>query len=152
MAAGTSDIAVVAEPQLGLGIEQGLWSEPFLNVPEELGPYAYSSIVVPQATIDEDPELVQRFVTALMEGQELIEGDPEYAFELATAEFETLDPDALQATLDRAYADSLWEGSCLSEDAVEVNLEVARAGEILDDSTVPQTYETVATTEFTGEC
>jgi NitT/TauT family transport system substrate-binding protein len=152
MSAGTSDIAVVAEPQLGLGIGQGLWGEPFLNVPEELGPYAYSSIVVPQATIDDDPELVQRFVTALMEGQELIESDPEYAFELATAEFETLDPDALQATLDRAYADSLWEGSCLSEEAIEVNLEVARAGEILDDSSVPQTYDTVATTEFTGEC
>lgn len=152
MAAGTSDLAVVAEPQMGLGIAQGLWGEPFLNVPEELGPYAYSSIVVPTKTIEEDPELVQRFVNALMKGQELIESDPEYAFELATAEFPTLDADSLQATLDRAYADSLWDGSCLSEDAVEVNLEVARAGEILDDSTVPQTYETVATTEFTGAC
>jgi NitT/TauT family transport system substrate-binding protein len=152
MAAGTSDLAVVAEPQMGLGIAENLWGEPFLNVPEELGPYAYSSIVVPTKTIEEEPELVQRFVDALMKGQELIENDPEYAFELATAEFPTLDADSLQATLDRAYADSLWDGSCLSEDAVEVNLEVARAGEILDDSTVPQTYETVATTEFTGEC
>lgn len=152
MAAGTSDIAVVAEPQLGLGIEQGLWGDPFFNVPQELGPYAYSSIVVPTSTIDEDPELVQRFVTALMEGQELIEGDPDYAFELATEEFPTLDPASLQATLDRAYADSLWEGSCLSEEAIEMNLEVARAGEILDDSDAPQSYETVATTQFTGDC
>jgi len=152
MAAGTSDLAVVAEPQLGAGTEQGLWGEPFLNVPEELGPYAYSSIVVPTDTIEEDPGLVQRFVDAMMVGQELIESDPDYAYELAQAEFPTLDPATLEATLDRAYADSLWDGSCLSEDAVEVNLEVARNGQILSDDTTPQTYETVATTEFTGEC
>lgn len=152
MAAGTSDLAVVAEPQLGLGEAEGLWGSPFLNVPAELGPYAYSSIVVPTKTIEEQPELVQRFVDALTVGQELIESDPEYAFELATAEFPTLDAASLQATLDRAYADSLWDGSCLSEEAIAVNLEVARAGGILDDSAAPQSYDTVATTQFTGEC
>lgn len=152
MSAGAADLAVVAEPQLGLGVAQGLWTEPFLNVPEELGPYAYSSIVVPTKTIDENPQLVQRFVDAMMKGQELIESDPEYAAELGAAEFPTLDPAVLQATLDRTYADSLWDGSCLSEDAVEVNLEVARVGGILLDDEAPQTYDTVATTQFTGEC
>lgn len=152
MAAGTSDLAVVAEPQLGLGEAQGLWGAPFLNVPEHLGPYAYSSIVVPEKTIEEQPELVQRFVDALTVGQELIESDPEYAFELATKEFPTLDAGSLQATLDRAYADSLWDGGCLSEEAIAVNLEVARAGGILDDAATPQSYDTVATTQFTGEC
>lgn len=152
MAAGTSDIAVVAEPQLGLGISQGLWTEPFLNVPEELGPYAYSSIVVPAATIEENPDLVQRLVDAIMVGQELIETDPEYAYELALAEFPTLEPEVVQAILDRAYADSLWDGSCLSEEAIAVNLEVARTGGILLDEADPQTYGDVATTQFTGEC
>jgi NitT/TauT family transport system substrate-binding protein len=152
MSAGAADLAVVAEPQLGLGVSQGLWTEPFLNVPEELGAYAYSSIVVPTTTIDENPDLVQRFVDAMMKGQELIEGDPDYAFELARSEFPTLEPDVLQATLDRTYADSIWDGSCLSEEAIEVNLEVARAGEILDDAAAPQSYDTVATTQFTGKC
>ncbi|WP_403022037.1 ABC transporter substrate-binding protein [Salinibacterium sp. GXW1014] len=152
MSAGSAEIAVVADPQLGMGVSQGLWSEPFLNVPQELGPYAYSSIVVPEKTIDENPELVQRFVDALMKGQELIEGDPEYAFELAKTEFPTLDPEVLQATLDRTYADLLWDGSCLSTEAIETNLKVARAGKILDDSDVPQSYDTVATTKFTGDC
>ncbi|PWB97780.1 ABC transporter substrate-binding protein [Salinibacterium hongtaonis] len=152
MNAGAADIAVVAEPQLGLGIAQGLWGQPFLNVPAELGAYAYSSIVVPTKTIDENPGLIQRFVTALIKGQELIEGDPEYAFELAQREFATLDPAALKATLDRAYEDELWDGSCLSKTAIETNLKVARAGKILDDSSIKQSYETVATMTFTGDC
>lgn len=152
MQAGSADIAVTSEPQLGLGVSEGLWSEPFLNVPEELGPYAYSSIVVPAEAIETQPELVQSLVDALMVGQELIESDPEYALELASQEFDTLDPAVIQATLDRAYADSLWDGSCLSEAAIEVNLEVARVGGILADQDAPQTYDDVATTQFTGEC
>jgi len=152
MRAGSADIAVTSEPQLGLGVSEGVWSEPFLNVPEMLGPYAYSSIVVPEETIETQADLVQRLVDALMMGQELIESDPDYAFELASQEFDTLDPAVIQATLDRAYADSLWDGSCLSEAAVEVNLEVARVGGILADEDAPQTYDDVATTQFTGEC
>lgn len=150
MQQGAADIAVVAEPQLGLGIQEGLWGEPFLNPLELLGPYAYSSIVIPRETADAEPELVQRFVEALAKGQELIETDPEYAFELASAEFPTMEPAVLQQTLDRAYADHLWEGTCLADDAVEVALEVARNGQILDDSAVPQDFETAATTEFTS--
>ena len=153
MQQGAADIAVVAEPQLGLGIQEGLWTEPFLNPLELLGPYAYSSIVIPRATGEQDPELVSAFVAALAEGQQLVESDPEYAFELATAEFPTMEPDVLQETLDRAYEDQLWEGTCLAPDAVEVALEVARNGEILDDSSVPQTFENAATTQFTeGVC
>ncbi len=149
MSQGAADIAVVAEPQLGLGIQQGLWTEPFLNPLELLGPYTYSSIVIPRETAQESPDLVQSFVTALSHGQELIETDPEYAGELASQEFSTMEPDVLAQTLDRAYADHLWEGTCLSEDAVEVALEVARSGQILDDAESPQDYSTIATTEFT---
>ena len=143
-----ADIAVVAEPQLGLGIQQGLWGEPFLNPLELLGPYAYSSIVIPRETAEDDPELVQSFVDALAKGQELIESDPDYAAELAAAEFPTMEPDALTQTLERAYADSLWEGACLAEDAIDTNLEVARNGQILDDSATPQSFDTVATDQF----
>lgn len=147
-----ADIAVVAEPQLGLGIQEGLWSEPFLNPLELLGPYAYSSIVVPVSVTEEDPELVKRFVAALEKGQELIETDPDYAFELASREFSTMEPEVLTQTLERAYADSLWEGTCLSEAAVEVALEVARSGDILDDSDAPQTFANIATNEFVSSC
>lgn len=148
IAQGQADVAVVAEPQLGLGIQQGLWGEPFLNPLQLLGPYAYSSIVVPRETVDSDPDLVQRFVTALAQAQQRIEEDREYAEELAAAQFPTMEPAVLSATLDRAYADSLWGGTALSEEAVETALEVARNGEILDDSDVPQSFDVIADTQF----
>lgn len=153
IAQNAADLAVVAEPQLGLGIQQGLWGEPFLNPLELLGPYAYSSILVPVEATESDPDLVRSFVSALERGQDLIETDPDYTFELASKEFPTMDTDVLRQTLERAYADSLWEGTCLTENAVEVALEVARNGQILDDSAVPQTFENIATNEFiSGEC
>lgn len=152
IAQDAADLAVVAEPQLGLGIQEGLWAEPFLNPLQLLGPYAYSSIVVPVETTKDDPELVRRFVAALEQGQELIESDAEYAFELASAEFPTMDEDVLTQTLDRAYADSLWEGTCLSEAAVVLALEVARSGEILNDAEAPQTFADIATNEFVSNC
>lgn len=148
VAQGQAEIAVVAEPQLGLGIQQGLWGEPFLNPLELLGPYAYSSIVVPRATVDDEPELVRGFVAALAKGQQRIEEDREYAEELAAEQFPTMEPAVLAATLDRAYADSLWGGTELTEEAVEMALEVARSGEILDDSDVPQTFDVIADTQF----
>ena len=32
------------EPFITQGVKQGIWNEPFYNVPKELGPYAYSTI------------------------------------------------------------------------------------------------------------
>ncbi|WP_298461603.1 ABC transporter substrate-binding protein [uncultured Cellulomonas sp.] len=148
VAQGQADVAVVAEPQLGLGIQQGLWGDPFLNPLQLLGPYAYSSIVIPRATVDSDPDVVQRFVAALERGQQLIESDPAYALELGAQEFSTMEPDVLQATLDRAYADQLWDGTVLREEAVETALEVARSGDILDDTAAPQSYTNIADNQF----
>lgn len=148
---GQAEIAVVAEPQLSAGLQQGIWGEPFLNPLELLGPYAYSAIVTQRSTVEEDPELVQSFVTALERGQEIVESDREYATELSAQEFPTMEPDTLEALLDRAYADELWGGTYLTEEAVETALQVARDGDILDDSSVPQTFDIIATNEFVGE-
>lgn len=148
---GQAQIATVSEPQLGAGIEQGLWGEPFLSALDLLGPYAYSAIVVQRAAIDDDPETVQAFVSALEKGQADIEDDRDYAMELAQKEFPTMDPATITTILDRAYADELWGGTYLDEAAVETALEVARDGEILDDSGAPQSFDTVATNEFVSD-
>ena len=149
--AGQAQVAVVAEPQLGLGIQQGLWGEPIINPLDLLGPYAYSSIVVPRETVEEQPDVVQSFVTALELGQERIETDRAYAEELAATQFPTMEPAVLTATLDRAYDDELWGGTLLAEEAVEMALTVARTGEILDDSTVPQNFAVIADNQFVSE-
>lgn len=148
---GRADIAVVAEPQLGAGIAEGLWGEPFLNPLELLGPYAYSVIVTQQKTIDDDPETVQAFVSALAKGQADIEGDPEYAQTLSEQEFPTMDPATIASILERAYADQLWGGTYLDEAAIDTALQIARDGEVLKDEDSPQTFDTVATNEFTEE-
>lgn len=145
---GQAGIAVVAEPQLGFGVQEGLWGEPFINPLDRLGPYAYSSILIPREAIDQEPEVVEGFVRALEKGQELIENDREYTEGLAAAEFPTMDEATLTQILDRAYADNLWEGTYLSEDAVEMALEVARSGNILSDDANPQDFDTIATNEF----
>ena len=41
---GRAAIGVTTEPMITQGVKQGFWGEPFLNVPKELGPYAYSTI------------------------------------------------------------------------------------------------------------
>ena len=148
---GQAQVAVVAEPQLGLGIQQGLWGEPIINPLELLGPYAYSVIVVPRDTVEEQPDVAAAFVAALAKGQQRIETDRAYAEELAAVQFPTMEPDVLAATLDRAYADGLWGGTHLSQEAVETALEVARSGEILDDSEVPQPYDVIADNQFVPE-
>ncbi|NCT91266.1 ABC transporter substrate-binding protein [Cellulomonas sp. APG4] len=151
VAQGQAEVAVVAEPQLGLGIQQGLWGEPFLNPLDLLGPYAYSAIVMPRATVEEQPETVAAFVAALEQGQAAIEEDRAYATDLASRQFPTMEPDVLEATLERAYADELWGGTYLTQEAVETALEVARSGDILDDSAAPQTYEVIADNQFVSE-
>src|ERR1700675_3933437 len=45
---GQAKIAVTTEPMIAQGKKQGLWDEPFYNVPKELGPYAYSTINIRQ--------------------------------------------------------------------------------------------------------
>ena len=56
---GQATIGVSTEPMITQGIRQNLWSEPFFNVPKELGPYAYSTINVRLDTIQKEPETVR---------------------------------------------------------------------------------------------
>ena len=42
--ASSAQIGCSTEPFITQGVKQGVWGEPFFNVPKELGPYAYSTI------------------------------------------------------------------------------------------------------------
>jgi NitT/TauT family transport system substrate-binding protein len=105
---GRAEIGVSSEPMLTQGVKNGVWSEPIINVPKELGPYAYSSINVRLETIQKEPELVQKFVRAVVRGIKYVYADPEGAATLAKKEFPTMPLDDLRATLDRTFADELW--------------------------------------------
>jgi ABC-type nitrate/sulfonate/bicarbonate transport systems, periplasmic components len=112
-----ADIGVLSEPMLTAGIREGLWDEPFYNVPNELGAYAYSTLNIRKESIDNDPELVRGFVRAVARGLKFTHDDHDGAAEIARKEFPTMSLDDLEATIDRAFADNLWspDGSITPE-------------------------------------
>jgi NitT/TauT family transport system substrate-binding protein len=103
-----ADIGVLTEPMLTAGVREGLWEEPFYNVPKELGPYAYSTLNIRKESIDNDPELVRGFVRAVARGLKFTHDNHEAAAEIARLEFPTMSLADLKATLDRSFADEMW--------------------------------------------
>ena len=105
---GQAQIGVSTEPMITQGIRQGLWSEPFYNVPKELGPYAYSTLNIRLDSIQKDPDLVRGFVRAMARGLKFTYAKPDAAAEIAKKQFPTMALDDLKATLDRSFKDELW--------------------------------------------
>lgn len=106
--AGKAVIGVSTEPMITQAIKQGIWSEPFLNIPKELGPYAYSTINIRQESIKKEPEAVRGFVRGMMKGLKFLYADKNGAAEIAKKQFPTMPLDDMKATLDRSFADEMW--------------------------------------------
>jgi len=106
--AGKAVIGVSTEPMITQGIKQGFWTEPFLNIPKELGPYAYSTINIRQESIKKEPEVVRGFVRGMMKGLKFLYADQHGAAEIAKKQFPTMALDDMKATLDRSFADEMW--------------------------------------------
>jgi NitT/TauT family transport system substrate-binding protein len=103
-----AQIGEATEPYVTQGVRQSIWSEPFLNVPKELGPYAYSTFNVRLDTIKKDPELVRAFVRGMAKGLKFIYANRDETAEIARKQFPTMPIEDLKATLDRSFADELW--------------------------------------------
>jgi len=106
--AGKATIGVSTEPMITQGIKQGFWSEPFFNIPKELGPYAYSTINIRQDSITKEPEVVRGFVRGMMKALKFLYANPGESAEIAKRQFPTMPLDDLKATLDRSFADEMW--------------------------------------------
>jgi NitT/TauT family transport system substrate-binding protein len=134
------DVAVVTEPMLTQGIEEGIWGEPFYNVPIELGPYAYSTINIKLDSITKDPETVRKFVEGTQRGLEFLRDNQEESMKIAKLEFPSMAEHLLEATIHRSYEDELWEYSGqITEDAVNTGLAVVRFAGLLKDDTIGYT-------------
>jgi NitT/TauT family transport system substrate-binding protein len=103
-----AQIGVSTEPFVTQGVRASVWSEPFYNVPKELGPYAYSTLNVRLDTIQKDPELVRAFVRGMVKGLKFTYAQPDTAAEIAKKQFPTMPLEDLKATLDRSFKDELW--------------------------------------------
>jgi NitT/TauT family transport system substrate-binding protein len=105
---GNAQIGVTTEPALTRGIKQGIWGEPFLNIPKELGPYAYSTLNIKADMMEKEPKLVEGFVRAMIKGLKFTYDNPAEAAAIARKEFPTMSIEDLTATLERSFADKIW--------------------------------------------
>jgi NitT/TauT family transport system substrate-binding protein len=148
---GKADFALIAEPIVTQGVEEGIWQDPFISVPNVLGDYAYSTINVPvdSYTEGDGPEVAQAFVDSITEALELIKSDRSVAKSVATSEFDNLDAAVIDSVLDKAYSDNLWpDDATISESAAALSLAVARGAGALKDSDDPATYADVVDLQF----
>ncbi|MDQ0207355.1 ABC transporter substrate-binding protein [Alkalicoccobacillus murimartini] len=144
---GEGEVAIVADPILQQGINEGIWGEPIYNVPQELGDYAYSTMNVQLETIEEHPEQVEAFVEGMKKGLAFIRDNPEEALETATEEFSTIDDDLLEAMMQRALDDEHWEFSGeITEDSISTNLKVVVNADMLEADAV--SYDDIVESSF----
>ncbi len=106
--AGGSTVGVAPEPFVTQGVRSAVWDEPILNIPKELGPYAYTTLNVRLSSIRDEPETVRRFVKGVIRGLKFAQENREEIALIAKKEFPTMSADDLKATLDRSYADEAW--------------------------------------------
>jgi NitT/TauT family transport system substrate-binding protein len=143
---GQAQIGASLEPLITQGIRQGFWSEPFYNIPKELGPYAFSTFNVRLSSIQKEPELVRAFVRGMLKSMQFLYANPAESAEIARKQFPTMALDDLKAALDRSYADALWSrDGMISPESWTTAKEVVRAAGLL---TADVKYEEIIDMSF----
>ena len=127
-----AQIGVATEPYVTQGVRNSVWGEPFLNIPKELGPYAYSTFNVRLETIQKDPELVRAFVRGMVKGLKFLYANRDETAEIAKKQFPTMPLEDLKATLGRSFKDELWsKDGMISREAWTTASAVVRGADIL---------------------
>src|ERR1700749_1810685 len=72
-----AQIGSSTEPFITQGVRSGVWGEPFISIPKDLGPYAYSTFNVRLDTIQKDPGLVRGFVRGMMKSLKFVQDNHE---------------------------------------------------------------------------
>ena len=143
---GQANIAVTTEPMITQGVKQNLWSQPFFNVPKELGPYAYSTINIRLDSIKKEPEVVRGFVRGMVKGLKYLYADPAGAADIAKKQFPTMPLEDMKSTLERSFADEMWsKDGMISRQGWETGSTVVREAGILKSDV---TYEDIIDMSF----
>lgn len=119
------DAAVVYEPQLEQGVIQGGVKIVHDFTMEYKGGYAFSAIDAKNSTIQERPEMVQKFVNGLEKALRSIHGNPDEAVKVAQKEFPSLPPDVVEAGVRRMIKANVYpEHVLITEDAFRTALDL----------------------------
>ncbi|MDB5028397.1 MAG: myristoyl transferase [Candidatus Eremiobacteraeota bacterium] len=118
--AGKVDAAAVYEPYVEQALAQGcrVLYEFAKAVP---GGYAFSTITAADSTIQNKPQTVQAFVSALDEAIHYMHADPAGATEVAVSEFPQLSPEIVRASVKRMFQDDVYPKSAMIEPSAFAN-------------------------------
>ena len=98
MLAGRADIAFAQQPMVAAAMAQG--AKVVFDFSSYMGPFCNTGIMVLPAYAKAHPEVVQSLVNALEEAARLTYAKPDYAKEVARAEFPDLPPDVVNKAID----------------------------------------------------
>lgn len=98
MLAGQADMAIAYQPSVASAVEQG--AQVVFDFAEYIGPFCNTGIMLLESTVERDPEMVQALVTAFEESSRLTYADPDFAKEVARAEFPDLPAEVVNAAID----------------------------------------------------
>ncbi|TVP48150.1 MAG: ABC transporter substrate-binding protein [Halomonas sp.] len=113
---GRGDFAVLYQPQVEQGISQGL--EIIHAFTDDYPEYAFSTINTSQNMIDNNPDLVARFVAAINDSLALIHSDADTAKAVARLEFGDLQGDVVDAAVQRMIDNNVYpESVMITEEA-----------------------------------
>jgi NitT/TauT family transport system substrate-binding protein len=110
-----ADIAQTIEPNVSQVELQG--GVVVFSYPDAYGPLAFTGVMTSKKLIEQNPQLVQRFVTAYEQALEFIQADPAGTLIIAEKRLPNLSPDVIRAALKR-----LTNSGCIPKHAA-VNLE-----------------------------
>ncbi|MAU97312.1 MAG: hypothetical protein CMP81_15745 [Fulvimarina sp.] len=98
MLAGQADMAIAYQPGVASAVDQG--AKVVFDFSNYVGPFCNTGIMVLPSTIETDPEMVQALVTSFEEASRKTYADPDFAKQVARAEFPDLSGEVVDAAID----------------------------------------------------
>ena len=145
--AGEADIAIAYQPQIEQGLSQGL--KLIYDFTEDYPEYAFSTTNTSQKMIDENPDLVKRFVKFMDDALKLMHSNPEIAKEVAKKEFPELEASVVEDAVQRMIDSNVYrEDVEVTEEAFTTAIDMQKfVGNITND----MIYEDIVDSQFAAQ-
>lgn len=142
--AGQADVAVAYQPQVEQGLAQGM--KLIYAFTEDYPEYAFSTINTSQKMIDQNPDLVERFVSSIRDSLQIMHADPAVAKAVARKEFSSLDAVVVDAAVQRMLDNNVYpSGVKVTENAFKTAIDMQKyVGNIKTE----MKYEDIVTSSF----